>query len=70
MSKLAAKDPANAGWQHDLSVGHNSVGGVLEQQNDSAGALKEFTAALAIMAPLAGEASEQPRVAARACNEP
>jgi tetratricopeptide (TPR) repeat protein len=46
--RLAAADPGNAGWQRDLSVSHERIGGVLVEQGDLAAALKSFAASLAI----------------------
>ena len=35
--------PANAGWQRDLSVSYNKVGGVQEAQGNLSGALKSYS---------------------------
>ncbi|MBV9491714.1 MAG: tetratricopeptide repeat protein, partial [Verrucomicrobia bacterium] len=51
--KLARQDPANAGWQRDLSVSYNKVGDVLRDQGDLAGALQNCRQALAIAEKLA-----------------
>ena len=53
MCKLAAADSGNAGWQRDLSVSYNRVGGVLEQQGKLAEALKAYRDGLAIAERLA-----------------
>jgi len=37
--RLAAADPSNAGWQHDLTASHDRMGDVLSDQGDLAGAL-------------------------------
>ena len=42
------RDPANAGWQRDLSVSHDRVGEVLERKGDLDAALESFRAGLAI----------------------
>ncbi len=49
----AGRDPANAGWQRDLSVSHNKIGDVLVAQGDGAGALQAYRAGLAIAETLA-----------------
>jgi tetratricopeptide (TPR) repeat protein len=53
LTRLAAADPSNAGWQRDLSVSHNKVGDVLRAQGDLAGALKAYRESLAVAARLA-----------------
>jgi len=53
--KLAAQDPANAGWQGDLSVSHGRIGDVLRAQGDLAGALASYRAGLAISDKLAAQ---------------
>ena len=45
--------PGNAGWQRDLSVSYNKVGGVQEAQGNLAGALKSYPDSLAIADSLA-----------------
>jgi len=45
---LAARDPANTGWQRDLSVSHEKIGDVLAAQGDGAGALQADRKSLAI----------------------
>jgi hypothetical protein len=42
---LAAKDPGNTDWQHDLLVSYTKIGLVASEQNDLAGALDAFTQA-------------------------
>jgi tetratricopeptide (TPR) repeat protein len=49
----AARDPANTGWQRDLSVSHNKVGDVLVAQGDGAGALAAYRRSLTIAEALA-----------------
>lgn len=49
IERLVQKDPANAEWQRDLSVGHNKIGAVRQAQGDLAGALAAYQAALAII---------------------
>ncbi len=49
----AVSDPANAGWQRDLSVSHNQVGNVQVAQGDLAAALSSYQASLAIAERLA-----------------
>ena len=52
-STLTLCDPGNAGWQRDLSVSWNNLGGVREAQGDLAGALDAYTETHAILAKLA-----------------
>ena len=33
--RLAERDPSNVGWQRDLAIAHDRVGGVLEARPDS-----------------------------------
>ena len=68
-TQLAAKEPEKTGWQEDLFVSHNRIGGVLEAQGDLAGALKEFEAELTTTTQLAEEFGEH-RLAARGCGRP
>jgi tetratricopeptide (TPR) repeat protein len=51
--RLANSDPGNAGWQRDLSVSYNKVGGVQEARGDREGALKSYSDSLAIRERLA-----------------
>jgi hypothetical protein len=51
--RLARADPANAGWQRDLSVSHNNIGDILRAQGDLAEALKAFGAGMEIAEHLA-----------------
>ena len=53
MQRLAASDPANAGWQRDLSVSLNKLGDLAVAQGDLAGALRYFTQDMAIAERLA-----------------
>src|ERR1700722_2189408 len=53
--RLTAQEPANQGWQRDLSVSQDSVAGVLRDQGDLAGALEAYRASLAIRQRLAAE---------------
>src|ERR1700732_1057470 len=53
ISCLATSDPGNAGWQRDLSVSYEKVGGVQEAQGNLAGALKSYSDSLAIRDRLA-----------------
>jgi tetratricopeptide (TPR) repeat protein len=46
--KLANQDPANAGWQRDLSVSYEKVGDVLSDQGELSDALKSYRDSLAI----------------------
>ena len=46
--RLAAADPANTGWQRDLSVGHNKVGDLAVASGDLPAARTAYEAALAI----------------------
>ena len=52
--QLTVADPANTGWQRDLSVSHNKIGDVLVAQGDGAGALAAYRKDLAIAEMLAG----------------
>ena len=45
---LAEQDPSNAGWQRDLSVGYEKVGGVLEAQGKLSEALDDYRQSLKI----------------------
>jgi hypothetical protein len=40
--RLAKSDPGNAGWQRDLSVSYNKIGGLLVAQGNLPEALKSF----------------------------
>ncbi|HME24965.1 MAG TPA: trypsin-like serine protease [Acetobacteraceae bacterium] len=51
--RLAARDPANSGWQRDLSVSHIKIGEVKVAQGDLLGALAAYTASMAIAERLA-----------------
>ena len=51
--RLAASDPGNAGWQRDLSLSWERVGGIRERQGDRAKALEAWRQALAVSLPLA-----------------
>jgi hypothetical protein len=51
---LAGRDPANTGWQRDLSVSHERIGDVLVAQGDGAGALLAYRKGLEIAEALAG----------------
>ncbi|MGI4977413.1 MAG: hypothetical protein ACRYG6_10760 [Janthinobacterium lividum] len=48
MQPLAARDPDNMVWQHDLSGIHERMGGILLLYGDVAGAMGEFQANLSI----------------------
>jgi hypothetical protein len=50
---LAKRDPANTGWQRDLSVSNVKIGDVLVAQGDGLGALAAYQAALVIAEGLA-----------------
>ena len=50
---LAARDPANTGWQRDLSVSHRKIGDVLVAQGDGPGALAAYRKGLEIVEALA-----------------
>jgi tetratricopeptide (TPR) repeat protein len=50
---LAKRDPANTGWQRDLSVSHDRIGDVLVAQGDGPGALAAYQAGLTIAEGLA-----------------
>jgi Flp pilus assembly protein TadD len=51
--RLAEHDPNNAGWQRELAVAHNRVGGVLKAQGKLGEAQAAFAEALAISRRLA-----------------
>ncbi|MGO9459249.1 MAG: tetratricopeptide repeat protein [Rhodomicrobium sp.] len=51
--RLARADPGNAGWQRDLSLSYERIGGVLVKQGNLPEALKSFQANLAIRDRLA-----------------
>ena len=51
--ELAARDPANTGWQRDLSVSFLKIGDVLVAQGDGAGALGAYRKGLGIAEELA-----------------
>jgi len=51
--RLAAADPANTGWQRDLSVSHNKLGDVATAAGDLAAARTAYQASLDIRARLA-----------------
>ena len=50
---LAKRDPANTGWQRNLSVSNNKIGDVLVAQGDGPVALAAYQAGLAIREDLA-----------------
>ncbi len=50
---LAARDPANMGWQRDRSVSYNKIGNVLVAQGDGPGALAAYRKGLEIAEALA-----------------
>jgi hypothetical protein len=51
--RLAAADPANTGWQRDLSVSHNRLGDLAAAAGDTAAARAAYQASLAIAERLA-----------------
>jgi hypothetical protein len=51
--QLAAADPANTGWQRDLSVGHDRLGDVAVAAGDLAEARVAYQASLDIRVRLA-----------------
>ena len=51
--RLAEADPANAGWQRDLSVSQDKIGDVQSAQGDLAAALRSYQADLCIADRLA-----------------
>ena len=51
--RLAKSDPGNAGWQRDLSVSYEKVGGVQVAQGALKAALKSYSDSLAIAERLA-----------------
>ena len=50
---MTSCDPANTGWQRDLSVSHDRIGDVLVAQGDGPGALAAYRTGLAIREALA-----------------
>jgi tetratricopeptide (TPR) repeat protein len=53
LGKLAAAEPSDTQWQHDLSISHNHLGDVLKAQGEMGGALAAYRDALAISQRLA-----------------
>ena len=53
--RLVTQDPDNAGWQRNLGVSYNRIGGVLESQGDLAAALLQFRKDLEISERLAAQ---------------
>ena len=53
IDRLAKSDPGNAGWQRDLSVSYNKIGGVQAAPGDLTGALKSYRDGFAIIDRLA-----------------
>ncbi len=53
VESVAKSDPGNAGWQRDLSVSYEKVGGVQEAQGDLTAALQSYSGSLAIRERLA-----------------
>jgi hypothetical protein len=51
--RLAKSDPGNAGWQGDLSVSYNMIGGVQVARGDLKAALKSYSDSFAIRERLA-----------------
>jgi hypothetical protein len=51
-ARLAVADPANAGWQRDLSISHNKVGDVAVAAGDLTAARAAYQASLDIAARL------------------
>ena len=49
-TRLAAADPANTGWQRDLSVSHNKLGDVAIAAGDLTAARTAYQASLDIAA--------------------
>jgi tetratricopeptide (TPR) repeat protein len=57
MQRLAAEDPANLAWQHDLSVTYDELGDVLQAQGRLAEALAKYSASRVIAERLAADGS-------------
>ena len=53
VKQLAARDPNNAEWQHDLSVSYDNVGDISAARGDRDGALKAYQDGLDIQKQLA-----------------
>ena len=51
--RLAKSGPGNTGWQRDLSVSYEKIGGVHEAQGDLKAALKSYSNEIAIAERLA-----------------
>ena len=51
--RLAKSDPANAGWQRDLSISFNKIGDMQKAQGDLSAALKSYSDGLTIRDRLA-----------------
>ncbi|HSZ76872.1 MAG TPA: hypothetical protein VK775_05705, partial [Chthoniobacterales bacterium] len=51
--KLAARDPANTEWQHDLSISYDRIGNVQNAKDDLTSALSSYKQDLEIVQKLA-----------------
>jgi hypothetical protein len=52
MTRLAALDPTNAGWQQDLGELHRESGDAAKAASDNAGAREEYEACAGITDPM------------------
>jgi hypothetical protein len=59
--RLAAVDPENAGWQHDLASSLVQIGSVLREKGDRASAIENYTAAQEIISSLVAQNEEHPQ---------
>ncbi len=57
MQRLAAEDPGNLAWQHDLSVSYDELGDVLQAQGRLKEALAKYSASRVIAERLAADPS-------------
>ena len=53
MERLAKSDPSNAGWQYDLAVSYDLIGGLESKNNQLGEAANSYRAGLAIAERLA-----------------
>ena len=63
LERLAADDPGNVEWHHDLSLVHAEIGEILEAQGKRDEALAEYRASLGIIENSGRRRSRQRRVA-------
>lgn len=59
-ARLAAADPDNARWQHQLSLSHNRIGDIHAARGDLVAARASYTEGMTIAARLAASAPDNP----------